>query len=155
MSVSAEPQRNAGSRPAEQPTIGELSSRLSEQMSRLVRDEIALAQAEAKQRAKQLGMGVGMFGTGGVFAFFAGACAVAGAVLGLTNVVPGWLAALIVAGVLFALAGIVALIGGRSVKKGSPPVPADAMQSVKADAEAVRNAVRHGRSEVVRSEVSR
>lgn len=143
MSVSAEPQHGAAAAsPSDEPSIGELSSRLSAQMSRLVRDEIALAQAEAKQRAKQVGVGVGMFGTGGVFAFFAAACAIAGAVLGLTNVVAGWLAALIVAGVLFALAGIVALAGRSSLKKGTPPIPAETVQSVKADVEAVRKAVK-------------
>lgn len=122
-------------------SMGQLASRLSEQVSRLVRDELALAQVEAKQRTKRLGLGLGMFGAGGVLAFFGAGCALAAAILGLANAVAGWLAAVIVAAILFALAGLVALTGKRSVGKGSSPVPTEAVESVKADAAAVRQAV--------------
>ena len=123
-------------------SMGELAARLSEQVSRLVHDELALAQAEAKQKAKKLGIGVGLFGTSGVLAWFALMTLVAAAVLGLATAVSGWLAALIVAVVLFALAGVAALIGKRDVQRGTPPVPTEAMQSTKDDVAAVRQAVK-------------
>jgi hypothetical protein len=122
-------------------SLGELTARMSEQVSRLVRDELALAQLEAKQKAKRLGIGAGMFGASGLFAVLGLGVAVAAAVLGLALVVDAWLAAVIVAAALFVLAGMVALIGKMSVSKGTPPVPTQAIESSKADVAAVRQAV--------------
>ena len=48
----------------------QLISQLTEQISRLVRDEARLAQAEVTQKAKKLGVGAGLFGGAGLFAFF-------------------------------------------------------------------------------------
>ena len=123
-------------------SMGELAARLSEQVSRLVHDEMALAQAEAKQKAKKLGLGVGLFGTSGVLAWFGLMSGVAAAIFGLATAMSAWLAALIVALVLFALAGVAALIGKRDVQKGAPPVPTEAVQSTKQDVAAVRQAVK-------------
>jgi hypothetical protein len=122
-------------------SFGELAARLSENVSRLVHDELALAQAEAKQKAKRLGLGVGLFGAGGFIAVLGAMCAVAAAVLGLATAISGWLAALLVAVALFALAGLLALTGGRDVRRGSPPIPQQAMASTKADVAAVREAI--------------
>lgn len=122
-------------------SLGQLTARMSEQVSRLVRDELALAQLEAKQKAKRLGVGFGMFGAGGVFGHFGLAVAIAAAVLGLATVVHAWLAALIVAGALFVLAGFLSLMGKQSVARGGAPVPTEAIESTKADIEAVRQAV--------------
>jgi hypothetical protein len=123
-------------------SVGELAARMSEQISRLVRDEIALAQAEAKEKAKRLGMGAGMLGAGGMLALFGAACGVAAAILALAMVVSGWLAALIVAAALFAVAGLFALLGARGIRRGSPPVPTEAMRSAKEDVAVVRQAVK-------------
>lgn len=150
MTLSAEPHRPVPHRAVEVPTeappddtsIGQLASHLSEQMTRLVRDELALAQTEAKQRAKRMGLGIGMFGAGGLLGFFGACCAVAAGVLGLANVLAGWLSALIIAAGLFVLAGLVVLPGKKNLQKGTPPVPSDAVDSVKADAAAVREAVK-------------
>ena len=137
----SDPQVHTYTNPADA-SIGELASRLSEQVSRLVHDELALAQAEAKQKAKLFGLGVGMFGASGVLAVFGAMCGVAAAVLGLANVMSGWLAALIVAVVLFVAAGVAALAGRREVRHGSPPVPTEAMRSTKDDVAVVREAVK-------------
>ena len=42
--------------------MGELVSRLSEQTSTLIRQEMALARAELTQKGKAAGIGAGMFG---------------------------------------------------------------------------------------------
>ncbi len=131
----------ASSASADDASFGQLASRLSEQVSRLVHDELALAQVETKAKAKKLGMGVGMFGASAVFAYFAVGVLVAAAVLGLATAVDAWLAAVIVAVVLLAIAGLIALVGKKNVAKGSPPVPRDAIDSVHADVDAVREAV--------------
>jgi uncharacterized membrane protein YqjE len=123
-------------------SIGQLASRLSEQVSRLVHDELSLAQLEAKQKAKRMGIGFGMFGASGALAFFGLGVAIAAAVLGLATALDAWLAAVIVAGALFVLAGLVALTGRKSVRDAGPPVPTGAIDSTKADVAAVRQAVK-------------
>jgi hypothetical protein len=52
-------------------------------------------------------------------------------------VVPAWAAAFIVAAVVFVIAGILALIGRREVRQGTPPIPEQAISSVKRDIAAV------------------
>jgi membrane protein implicated in regulation of membrane protease activity len=82
-----------------------------------------------------------MFGAGGMFAHLGLAVGVAAAVLGLATVFDAWLAAVIVAAALFVLAGLLALVGKKSVARGTPPVPTEAIESTKADVAAVRQAV--------------
>src|SRR5215213_11211079 len=94
---------------AGEPSTGQLVSELTDQISRLVKDEARLAQAEVTQKAKRLGVGAGLFGGAGLFAFFGLAVLIATAVLALAHVLPDWLAGLIVAVLLFAVAGVLAL----------------------------------------------
>ena len=127
---------------AEDASTGQLIGQLTEQISRLVRDEARLAQAEVTQKAKRLGVGAGLFGGAGLFAFFGLAVLIAAVVLALALVVPGWLAALIVAVVLFAVAGVLALVGKKDVEKGAPPVPTEAIASTKEDIATVKESAR-------------
>lgn len=55
------------------------------------------------------------------------------AILGLALVVDGWLAALIVAIVLFAGAGVAALVGKKEVAQATPPAPERAIAGVRED----------------------
>lgn len=122
----------------DQPTLGALVNQLSEQTSRLVRDEMRLATAELQQKGKNAGMGAGLFSGAGLIAFLGLATLVACAVLALALAVPGWLSALIVAVALFIIAGIAALVGRKKVQQATPPQPTRAMESVKRDVEHVR-----------------
>jgi hypothetical protein len=128
--------------PAGEPSTGQLVSDLTDQISRLVRDEARLAQAEVTQKAKRLGVGAGLFGGAGLFAFFGLAVLITTAILLLDLVLPAWLAALIVAVVLFAVAGVLALVGKKDVQKGSPPVPTEAIASTKIDIQTVKESAR-------------
>lgn len=144
MVISARPHTQVQTHTADidDASFGQLAARVSEQVSRLVRDELALAQLEAKQKAKKLGIGIGMFGASGMMALFGAMCVTAAAVLGLANVVAPWLAAVIVAVALFVVAGVLALTGRAGVKRGTPPVPTEAVESAKTDVATVREAVR-------------
>ena len=122
-------------------STGQLISRLTEQLSALVRSEARLAQAEVTQKAKRLGVGAGLFGGAGLFAVFGLAVLVATAVLALALVLPAWLAGLIVAIVLFAIAGVLALIGKKDVAKATPPLPGQALAGVQADIAAVKEGI--------------
>jgi hypothetical protein len=119
-------------------STGQLIGQLTEQLSRLVRDEARLAQAEVSQKAKKLGVGAGLFGGAGLMAFFGLAVLITAAVLALDLVLPAWLAAVIVAVVLFAVAGVLALVGKKDVEQASPPVPTQAIAGVQADIATVK-----------------
>ena len=84
----------------------------------LVQAELASFVAEIKARLVKAGIGAGLLVAGALVAFFALATLIAAAVLGLALVMNGWLAALIVFVVLLVIAGIAALVGLRSVKRG-------------------------------------
>ncbi|MEU5938077.1 phage holin family protein [Micromonospora sp. NPDC047548] len=130
------------SRTGSEPSTAELVQRATEQVSRLVRDELALARAELTQKGKHAGIGIGLFGGGGALALYGLGALVAAAVLLLALAMPAWLAALIVAVALFLLAGVLALVGKKQVSRAVPPVPASTVQSVRADVDVVTAAVK-------------
>ncbi len=112
---------------------GELVKDLTAQVSTLVRQELELAKVELTEKGKQAGIGAGMFGGAGLFALYGVGALVATAILALATAVDGWLAALIVAVVLFAAAGVLALLGKARAKKAVPPVPEQALETTKED----------------------
>jgi uncharacterized membrane protein len=114
-------------------SAGELLKRLSEQTSAIARSEVELAKAELTAKAKSAGIGGGMFGGAGLFGLYALGALTAAAILGLATAVTAWLAALIVAAVYGAVAGVLALMGRSKVKQATPPVPEQATESVKED----------------------
>jgi len=129
-------------RPVAEQSTAELVQRASEQLSRLVRDEITLAKAELAEKGKHAGIGIGLFGAGGVLVFYGTGVAVATLIIVLDLFLPLWLAALIVTVTLFLLAGVLALIGKSQVSKAVPPEPKAAMESVMADVDEVKQAVK-------------
>ncbi len=116
----------------------ELVRQLTDQVSRLVRDEMRLASAEVQAKGKRIGAGAGMYAGAGLVVLYAIGVLVAAAVAGLAVVFPVWLAALTVGVALLLLAGLLALIGRRNVARGTPPVPEEAIASVKRDIETVK-----------------
>jgi len=134
----AEP--NGSTQPAVGPdaSAGELVKHLSEQVSRLIRDELKLAEYEMTRKAKRMGRGAGMFGGSGLVALYGIGCLLAAAIIGLASVLPAWAAALIVGGALLVIAGVAALMGKSQVSKAVPPMPEQTVQSVKADVEEIK-----------------
>ena len=128
--------------PVADQSTAELVQRASDQISRLVRDEIALAKAELAEKGKHAGIGVGLFGGGGVLALYGVGALVATLIVVFDLFLPLWLAALIITVVLFAVAGVLALLGKKQVTKAVPPEPKAAIESVKADVDEVKQAVR-------------
>ena len=123
--------------PAEVP-IGALVHRLSEQIPELVRSELRLAQAELTEKGKKAGIGIGMFSAAGLLAFFGVATLITTAILALALVLPAWLAALIVALVILAVAGGVAMAGKKEVQQATPAAPEMAIAGVKEDVATVK-----------------
>jgi len=124
-------------RTADEP-IGALVHRLTEQIPELVRSEMRLAQAELTQKGKKAGLGIGMFSAAGLLAFFGLATLITTAILALALVLPAWAAALIVTGVLLAIAGVAAVLGKKEVEQAIPPQPERTIENVKDDVAAVK-----------------
>jgi uncharacterized membrane protein YqjE len=129
-------------KPAADASIGELMSQLSAQTSRLVRDEMRLAQKELQQSVKHAGVGAGLFSAAGLLSVLGLMTLIAAGVAALALVLPVWAAAVIVAVVLFVAAGIAALFGRKQAAEIAPP-PQESVESIKADIKEVKEA-RHG-----------
>ena len=122
----------------QQHSTGELVKLLSEQVSVLVRDELKLAKLEMTSKGKQAALGAGMFGASGVVAIYGVGCLLACAIIAISGVVAAWLAALIVGAALLAAAGGAALVGKQRLQRATPPVPGEAVASVKSDVEEIK-----------------
>ena len=131
---------------AQDTSTAELVKQLSEQTSRLARQEIELAKAELAIKGKRAGVGAGMFGTAGLLGLYAVGALIAAAIAALALAVATWLAALIVAVVLGAAAGVAALMGKSKVQEAMPPVPEDSVESVKEDVQWTKTRAQQGRS---------
>jgi uncharacterized membrane protein YqjE len=129
-------------RPVADQSTSELVQRASEQITTLVRDELALAKAELTEKGKHAGLGIGLFGGGGVLALYGVGALIATLIIVFDLFLPLWLAALIITVVLFAVAGVLALLGKKQVTQAVPPEPSAAIESVKADVDEVKHAVK-------------
>jgi len=127
-------------------STSELVSQAAVQISTLVRDELALAKIELTEKGKRAGLGGGLFGGAAVLGLYGLGLLLTLAVVLLDLVVALWLAVLIVMVVVFAAAGIAALLGRKKLQAAVPPVPTDAVAGAKTDVQTVKNAVREGRS---------
>lgn len=115
---------------------------LSNEMTTLVHQEVDLAKVELAEKTKRMGAGVGMFGGAAVTALLGAGALVAAAIAGIATALSVWLSALIVGGVLLAVAGVMALAGRTEVAQGTPPIPQEAIQSSKEDVEWLKTQAR-------------
>ena len=123
-------------------TTGELITRLSTQVSELVRGEIALAKAELAQKGKRAGIGAGLAGAAGVLALYGVGALITTVIAALALVLPVWAAALIVAVVIFIVAGVLGLLGKNQIQRATPPVPENTVESVKRDVATVQERIK-------------
>jgi len=119
-------------------SVGTLVKQGTEQLSDLVRQEMKLAQAELAQKGKRAGIGGGLFGAAALMGFFCLAALITAAIVAIAMPLTLWAAALVVAGGLLLIAGVAALLGRHKVKQAVPPVPGEAVDSVKYDLETLK-----------------
>lgn len=127
-------------------STADLVSQAAAQISTLVRDELALARLELVEKGKRVGVGSGLFGGAAVLALYGLGLLLTLAVVLLDLAVALWLAVLIVMVVVFAAAGVAALVGRQQLKSATPLTPSDTIASVNADVSAVKVAVHEGRT---------
>lgn len=125
--------------------VGDIVKDATEQAQTLVRQEIELAKAELGEKGKKAGMGAGMFGGAGLFGLFAFGALTAAFIGAVDLAVPFWAAALIVAAVYGAIAGVLALTGKNKVQEATPPVPEQTVDNVKEDVAWTKQRAQAGR----------
>jgi hypothetical protein len=134
-----------GTASSEQHSISELLQQLTTQTTRLAQKEIELAKAEMTLKGRRIGIGAGAFSAAGVFTLFALGALTAAAILALSTLLDGWLAALIVAVVYLLLAGVLGLLGRSRVQAATPPMPEQTIESVKEDVNQTKDRAKEGR----------
>lgn len=127
-------------------SIPELMRQLAEETTTLVRQELDLAKAEMTQKGKDAGVGIGMFGAAGIVGLFALGALTCCFIALLSLVMQVWIAALIVAVVYGAIAGVVALVGKERLKQGMPPKPDETITTVKEDVQWAKTQAKSGRT---------
>ena len=119
-------------------SLGEIVGRLASDFSRLMRAEIALAKAEAKEEVKDAGKGVGMLAGAG----YAGHLLVLFLSLALMFLLGAWMplgwAALIVAVIWGVVAFVLQSSGRKNLKKATPPMQ-ETVETLKEDAQWAKN----------------
>ena len=119
-------------------SVGELIGNISNDLSTLFRQEVELAKAELKQEASKAGKAAGMLGAAGFAGYLVVILLSFALVAALSNVMdPGW-AALIVA-VIWGIVGAVLYANGRKKLKDVDPVPHRTVDTIKEDAQWLKN----------------
>lgn len=131
----------AGQAATPEHSTGELVKMVTEQVSVLVRDELKLAQLEMGTKAKQAGKGMGMLGGGGLVALYGVACLIACVIIAISHSLQAWLSALIVGAALLLVAAVLAVLGRSHMRKATPPMPTQAVDSVKTDVAEIKERV--------------
>lgn len=126
-------------RSRDRPGLGGAARLVADRARSIVRLEIELAASELKRKVAALGLGVAMLIGAAIFVFFALGFALATVAAALAIAFSTWLALLIVTGALFLLAGLLVAVGVAAIRKGTPPIPEQAIHEAKLTREAVTN----------------
>lgn len=128
----------------ETPGLGETTKSVAEHASSLVRLELELAGLELKRKVSSLGIGIGLALGAAVLLLFALGFALATMAAGIATATPTWVALLIVTGFVVLVALVLGALGMAAIKKGTPPVPEQALEEARLTTEALK-ADGHGR----------
>lgn len=106
---------------------------LSRLTPRQVSDEVSIALAQMKQKGIKAGIAVAFLVVALILVLFFAVALVVAAIMGLAELMPAWLAALVVAAFFLVVGAIVALIGVSRLKKQLPLIPEDAIRGIRYD----------------------
>jgi hypothetical protein len=118
--------------------VGGAAKSVAEHASAIAQLEIELAALELKKKVVALGVGIGMAAAAAIFGLFGLGFVFATIAAALATFLSTWLALLIVTLVLFVLAGTLGMLGLGKIKKGTPPVPEQAIREAKLTTEALK-----------------
>ena len=117
----------------EERSLGDLFADLASDTGTLIRQEVALAQAEMTHKATQIGKNVGFLVAGGAVAYAAALAMIAGIVILLARFMPAWAAAIVV-GLVIGVAAYFVITSALARLRSVDPVPRNTVETIKEDA---------------------
>ncbi len=126
-------------RVTDHPGLGASAREVAEHASSLVRLELELATLELKHKVTALGFGIGLGLGAAIFAVFGLGFTFATIAAALATFLSTWLALLIVTLGLFAFTAILGVLALGKIKKGTPPVPEQAIREAKLTTNALKS----------------
>lgn len=121
-------------------SLGDLFTELAAETGTLVRQEVSLAQAELTAKATSVGKNVGFLAVGGAVGYAAMLSILAGIIIGLSSVMPAWLAAILV-GLVVGIGAYVLISSALAELKKTNMTPEETVESIKEDAQWLKNQV--------------
>jgi uncharacterized membrane protein YqjE len=118
--------------------VGEAAKQVADHAKALVNLELELASLELKRKLVSLGVGAGLAVGAALFGLFALGFLFATIAAALATFLPTWLALLIVTVFLLLVAAVLGLLGLKRIKRGTPPVPEQAIREAKLTTEALK-----------------
>jgi hypothetical protein len=119
-------------------SLGDLFSELAAETGTLVRQEVALAQAEISDKASRVGKQVGFLAVGGAIGYAAMLAIMAGIIIGLSRFIPAWAAALLVGAVVGGVSFFLISSALERLKRTNLK-PEESVESIKEDAQWLKN----------------
>jgi len=122
-------------------SLGELFADLARETGDLVRKEVSLAKVEMTQKASKVGKDIGFLAAGGMVLYAGLLAIIAALIIGLASLgLPAWISALVV-GLVVAGVGYFLVQKGLSALKREELAPTQTIQTIKEDAEWVKEQV--------------
>ena len=124
----------------EERSLGDLFTELASETGSLVRQEVALAQAEITHKATKAGKNIGFLVIGGAVAYAAALAIMAAVILLLAQFIPAWLSALLV-GLAVGASAYFMITSALAELRKTDPVPRETIETIKEDAKWLKNEV--------------
>lgn len=124
---------------AQQAGLGAAAKSVSEHLSAILRLEIELATTELKRKVVALGLGIGLGIGAALFLVFMLGFLFAAIAAIFATFLSTWVALLIVTGMLFGIAALLGVLALGRIKKGTPPVPQQAIREAKLTTNALKS----------------
>jgi hypothetical protein len=119
--------------------VSEAARNVAEHASSVAKLELRRATLELKKKATSFAVGIGLGVAAALLALFMLAFALATIAAALATFLPWWLALLIVTAALLLLSGLLGMLALGAIKKGSPPVPEQAIHEAKLTTAAIKS----------------
>jgi len=119
--------------------LGAAVKEVAERTSSIVRLELELAAMELRGKVVSLGVGIGLALGAALMLVFVLGFAFATIAAGLATTVSTWLALLITTVIVLLLAVVLGGLAVMKIKKGSPPLPEQAIEEAKLTTEALKS----------------
>lgn len=119
--------------------VGWAAKEVVERVRSIARLEVELALLEVKRKLLRIAVGIGLGAGAAVVALFALGFLAAGGAAALALAVPVWASLLIVGGTLLGTAVALVLLARGSLRKGTPPLPEEAIEEARRTTETLRS----------------